>query len=405
MRQRLQTSWRATIYASYAGYITQAIINSFLPLLFLTLQREFQLSLSRITFLVTFNFGIQLFVDFASAKLVDRIGYRVSIVAAHVFAAVGLLLLGTLPYVLPVPYYGILFCVMLYAVGGGLTEVLISPIVEACPTDDKAAAMSFLHSFYCWGVVGVIVLSTLYFHIFGIGNWRYLAMLWAILPSVNALVYSQVPIRHLVEKGERMSVRGLAKTVLFWILLLMMICAGASEQAMSQWASAFAERALGVGKTFGDLLGACMFSILMGTARVIHAKLTYIDGKKYQVFCSILALSGYLLAVFAPLPALGLAGCGLVGFAVGAMWPGTFNLAAAGMPRGGTALFAFLALAGDIGCSSGPTLTGLVASAAGDNLKMGLLFAMIFPILMICAVWLLQRNEASAAAAGAAQPE
>lgn len=392
MRNLIKGNWKATIYASYAGYITQAVVNSFIPLLFVYFQKEFGLSLTKITFLVTFNFGLQLLIDFLSAGVVDRIGYRKCIVAAHVFAVAGLVSLGTLPRFMGNAYAGILISVIIYAVGGGLIEVLISPIVEACPTDDKTAAMSLLHSFYCWGVVAVIALSTLFFTAFGIENWYILAMLWAILPAANAVVFALVPIAKPVEEGQSMTMPQLFRSGIFWILFLLMVCAGASEQAMSQWASAFAESGLHVSKTLGDLFGPCLFSVFMGISRVIHSKNSRIPLGKYLAFSSVLCILGYALAVFFSSPVIGLLGCAVVGFSVGAMWPGSFSLASQNCPRGGTAMFALLALGGDIGCSGGPTLTGLVSNAFDGHLQAGLAAAMIFPIGLIVGLLLLARH-------------
>ena len=250
-------SCKHTIFACYAGYITQAIVNNLSPLLFVIFRDTFDLPLSEITLLITINFLIQLCVDCLSAVFVDKIGYRKCIVAAHVFAVAGLASLAILPFIMP-PFAGLLVSVFLYAVGGGLIEVLISPIVEACPTDNKASVMSLLHSFYCWGTVAVILLSTLFLTLAGRENWQILALLWAVFPLVNAVFFTQVPIAPLTEEGEGMKTRELFKSGLFWIFVVLMVASGASEQAMSQWASAFAELGLGVSKTVGDLAGPCM---------------------------------------------------------------------------------------------------------------------------------------------------
>lgn len=387
-------NYRQTLYSCYAGYITQAIVNSFAPLLFLTFQSEFSISLDRITLLVTVNFCIQLLVDLVSVRFVDKIGYRVSIVLAHAFAALGLLGLGLLPYWLPDPYWGLLAAIVLYAIGGGLLEVLVSPIVEACPFPNKAGVMSTLHSFYCWGCVFVILASTAFFALAGTEHWRYLAMLWALLPLINGIRFLHVPIAPLVSEEERMPLGELLRSRVVWLFFLLMVCAGASEQAMSQWASAFAESGLQVSKAVGDLAGPCLFSVLMGTARAIYGK--YSERWKLEPFLlgsGVLCVVSYLLAVFSPVPALALAGCGLCGLSVGILWPGTFSLGSARCRRGGTALFALFALCGDLGCSSGPTLVGLVSDAAGD-LKAGLLAAIVFPIALILAVLALRRTKA-----------
>lgn len=382
--QTIRRSYNHTLYASYLGYITQAIVNTFVPLLFLTFQSTYQISLERITSLVTVNFGIQLVVDLLSTKWVDKIGYRISIVAAHICAAGGLAGLGIFPDLFPDPYWGLLFAVGLYAVGGGLIEVLVSPIVEACPTEKKSAAMSLLHSFYCWGCVLVILISTLFFSIFGIANWRVLSLVWAALPLLNAFYYSQVPIATLHEEGEAMPARKLFSSGVFWVFALLMVCAGASEQAMSQWASAFAESGLQISKSVGDLAGPCMFSILMGVTRVFYAKFSErINLTAFMIGSGILCIVSYLLASLSVYPLLSLVGCGLCGLSVGILWPGAFSLACTACPKGGTAMFALLALAGDLGCSAGPSLVGFVSDAAQGNLKAGLLAAIGFPILLL----------------------
>ena len=385
--------YKHTILACYVGYITQAIINNFAPLLFLTFQSTFLLSLKQVTLLVTFNFLTQLVVDFLAAKFVDQIGYRPCVVAAHVFCAVGLVGLGWFPAILP-PYTGLLLAVVAYAIGGGLIEVLISPIVEACPTENKSAAMSLLHSFYCWGTVAVVLLSTVLFSALGMENWRLVGCLWALIPAFNALLFLRVPIAPIVSEGEGMSISGLFRQKIFWILALLMVCAGASEQAMSQWASAFAESGLQVSKTMGDLAGPCFFSILMGTARVVHAKLARrVNLESYIVLCALLCISSYVLAVLPLHPLVNLLGCGLCGFSVGVFWPGTFSIATKACPLGGTAMFALLALAGDLGCSLGPTVVGFVSAAFDDVLKMGLVAAIGFPALILLGIRLLRSRK------------
>lgn len=377
-------SYQHTIYASYFGYITQAIVNNLAPLLFLIFHEQFGLPLSQITLLITVNFCVQLIVDLLSAKFVDTIGYRICVIAAHLFASVGLISLGILPNICPNSFVGLLLAVVLYAIGGGLIEVLISPIVEACPTDNKASVMSFLHSFYCWGTVAVILLSTLFLTLIGKDYWPILAMLWAIVPLGNAVYFSRVPIAALTEEGESSSIQELFSTKIFWILAVLMVASGASEQAMSQWASAFAESGLHISKTAGDLAGPCFFSICMGCSRIFYAKFSEkVDLLTFLIGSGCLCIAAYLLAVFAPTPLLSLIGCGLCGLSVGILWPGTFSIAAKACPTGGTAMFALLALAGDIGCGSGPTLVGFISDIYSDQLKAGLLAAIVFPILLI----------------------
>ena len=391
----MKKGYQKTIYACFIGYIVQAIVNNFVPLLFVTFHDSYGIPLSKITLLVTFNFGLQLLVDLLSVGFVDRIGYRASMLLAHGLSAVGLFLLPVLPELFADPFIGLLIAILIYAVGGGLLEVLISPVVESCPTDNKEKAMSLLHSFYCWGQVGVVLVSTLFFAVFGIRNWKLLAMLWAVIPVLNGLFFIGVPITPLIEDDETgMKLGELLKNGLFWILFLMMLCAGASEQAVSQWASALAERGLGISKTLGDLAGPMTFGILMGISRAFYGK--YGDKIRLERFMgasALLCIASYLLIALVPVPALGLVGCALCGLSVGIMWPGTFSMAAASMRRGGTALFALLALAGDLGCSSGPTLAGFVSGVYGDNLRRGILAAVIFPIALLVSLLLIKRRR------------
>ena len=389
----MKQNYKRTIYACFIGYIVQAIVNNFVPLLFVTFQKSYNIPLSKITMLITLNFLIQLLVDMFSAWFIDKIGYRASMIVAHVSAAAGIIFLTVLPEILPDPFIGILLSVLLYAIGGGLLEVLVSPIVEACPTDKKEAAMRMLHSFYCWGSAGVVVLSTLFLAVFGSGSWRVLALIWALLPVANGIFFLKVPLAPLVEDGEKgMSVGELFRSGMFWVIMLMMVCAGASEQAVSQWASTFAEKGLGVSKALGDLTGPTVFSLLMGLSRLIYGKRgDKMDLTKTMLGCCGLCVAAYLLIGLTQSPLTGLIGVGLCGFSVGIFWPGTFSTASASMHRGGTALFALMALAGDLGCSAGPTVAGAVASALGDNLRAGILCGLGFPLLMIVGVLLMKR--------------
>ncbi|HIW74229.1 MAG TPA: MFS transporter [Firmicutes bacterium] len=389
----MRDNYQKTMAGCFVGYITQAIVNNFAPLLFLTFQSSYGIPLTQITMLVTFNFGIQLVVDLLAARFVDRIGYRPSIVAAHLFTASGLVCMTFLPELLPDPFVGLLLSVTLYAVGGGLIEVLISPIMEACPTENKEKAMSLLHSFYCWGHVGVVLISTLFFALFEIENWKILALVWAVVPLANAVLFLRAPIASLIQEGERgMTLRELFSSKLFWVLMLIMLSAGASEQAVSQWASTFAEKGLGVSKAVGDLAGPMAFALLMGLSRAFYGKYgDRINLDRFMILSGSLCILSYLCISLIPSPVFGLVGCGLCGLSVGIMWPGGCSKAAASLRSGGTALFALLALAGDLGCSSGPTLVGMVSGAFADNLRVGIFAALLFPALLILGVWLCGR--------------
>lgn len=390
----MSDKYQKTMYACFVGYIVQAIINNFVPLLFLTFEKNYHIPLSQITMLITFNFGVQLVVDFFAAKYVDRIGYRTSIVLAHVCSAAGLIGLAVLPELFPNSIMGLMIAVVIYAVGGGLIEVLISPIMESCPSKHKEKAMSLLHSFYCWGHVGVVLLSTLFFHFFGIENWKILAIMWAIIPVVNGIVFCKVPMASLMEEGETgMTLRELAGNGTFWILMLMMVCSGASEQGVSQWASTFAEKGLQISKTMGDLAGPMFFAILMGASRAFYGKYgDRLDLNRFMVGSSILCVLSYLCISLSPSPLLSLLGCGICGLSVGIMWPGSFSRASQSLPKGGTAMFAMLALAGDVGCGSGPTVVGYVTGLVGEDLKRGILAGVIFPVLLLVGIALLHRR-------------
>lgn len=389
---RRRADYKQTMLACYIGYITQAIVNSFMPMLFLTFQRQYGIALGRIALLSTINFSIQLVVDLLSAKFVDRIGYRICMIGAHIFNIVGIVGLTVFPEIMADPFVGLVIAVLFSAIGGGLCEVLVSPIAEACPTEKKDAQMSMLHSFYCWGVVGVVAISTAFFAAFGIENWKVMAWIWAVVPLVNIFNFAVVPINRVVEDGQGMSIAELFKSRMFWLLAALMVCSGASEQAMSQWASAYTESALNVTKAVGDLAGPCVFSILMGCSRVFYAKCSdKVDLRRFMAISGALCIVCYLLASLCESPALGLLGCGMCGLAVGIMWPGTFSIATERCPRGGTAMFALLALAGDAGCSAGPSLVNAVSSVAGGNLKAGMLAAIVFPAAMIVGLVMLRR--------------
>lgn len=386
-------TYKNTIISCFVGYVVQAIVNNFVPLLFVMFQNTYGIPLSRITLLVTFNFAVQILTDLVAARYVDRIGYRAAMVLAHAFSALGLAGLTVLPEVMD-PFAGILLAVMIYAVGGGLLEVLVSPVMESCPTDNKETAMSLLHSFYCWGHVGVVLISTVFFQFAGIENWKVLAIVWALIPVCNGLVFLKTPIASLMEEGEKgMTFAQLFRNKTFWWLLVMMVCSGASEHSVAEWASAFAEQALGIPKTLGDLAGPLSFAVCMGIARVIYGNYgEKIPLDRFMKGSALLCVAAYLLISLSPWPALSLFGCAVCGLSVGIMWPGSFSTAAAALRKGGTAMFAMLALAGDLGCGGGPTLVGLVSGAAGDNLKLGILAAIVFPAVMVLCLTRQKKN-------------
>ena len=385
--------YQKTLGACYLGFVTQAIAANFAPLLFLTFQNTYGISLEKIALIPVVFYLTQLLIDLGATKFADKIGYRICVVTSQVVSAAGLMLLAILPEVLPVPFPGILIAVVFYAIGSGLVEVLVSPIVEACPFENKDGRMSFLHSFYCWGAVGVILGSTLFFTVFGTENWRILTLIWALVPLVNVFQFLTCPIERLVKDGGSLPLRKLLRLPLLWMMILLMICSGASEATMAQWASAFTESALGVSKTVGDLAGPCLFAVFMGISRMLYGKMSEnLNLTKTMLLSGLLCVSCYLLASLSPLPILGLTGCALCGFSVGIMWPGTISLSSQKCPQGGTAMFAFLALAGDFGGTVSPAMVGSFSELVGGNLKTGLLAATIFPILLVVCLLVLNQR-------------
>lgn len=382
-----------TLVACYLGFITQAIAANFAPLLFLTFQNTYGISLEKIALIPVVFYLTQLLIDLGATKFADKIGYRICVVTSQVVSAAGLVLLAILPEILPLPFLGILIAVIFYAVGSGLVEVLVSPIVEACPFENKDGRMSLLHSFYCWGAVGVILGSTLFFAVFGIEHWQILTLIWALVPLVNIFQFLTCPIERLAEDGESLPLGKLFRMPLLWMMILLMICSGASEATIAQWASAFTESALGVSKTVGDLAGPCLFAAFMGISRILYGKMsTKLNLTKAMLLSGLLCVACYLLASLSPLPILGLAGCALCGFSVGIMWPGTISLSSQKCPQGGTAMFAVLALAGDFGSTVSPAIAGSLSEMAGGNLKAGLLAATFFPILLVVRLFVLNRK-------------
>lgn len=395
----LKLTAKHTVRAAYVGYLTQAITINFAPLLFITFEKTYHISMGKISLLIAISFLTQLTADMLAAKFPQKIKTRPLVILAHLCAVFGMTGFAWLPELLPDPYIGLMIPVIVAAVGGGIIEVLISPIVEACPTDEKSSAMSLLHSFYSWGLAGVVLLSTLFFSFAGIEHWRILSCLWAIIPAVGAIAFCFVPIYELHTDEENESEtrsHSFFRSGIFWIFFIMMFCAGAAEQAMGQWASSFAESGLGVSKAVGDILGPCLFAILMGLARTVYG----ISGGRIKllrfiVVSAVLCIVSYLLAALSPLPLLALIGCALCGLSVGIMWPGTYSLASVKMPWGGVKMFALLAMAGDLGCLAGPTAAGWIAEACGNDLRVSFLISIVFPVLILLMAYLGFRKKRS----------
>ena len=392
-----EKDYKKTLIACYLGFVTQAISANFAPLLFLTFKNTYGITLEKIAMIPLVFYLTQLLVDLAATKFADKVGYRMCVVASQVLSSVGLVFMAILPEMLPLPFMGILISVVLYAIGSGLIEVLVSPIVEACPFENKDGMMSLLHSFYCWGAMGVILGSTLFFVVFGVENWKTLTFIWALVPLYNTFNFIRCPIERLIEDGKSMGIRKLLKTPVFWLMIILMVCSGASEATMAQWASAFTESAIGVSKTVGDLAGPCLFAMFMGISRMLYGKFSEkLDLIKVMLGCGIMCAGCYLVASLSTSPILGLAGCAFCGLAVGIMWPGSISISSQKCPRGGTAMFAFLALAGDLGAMVSPAMVGSLSEMAGGNLKTGLLTATIFPVFLVFGLLILKKKVGKA---------
>ncbi len=377
-------NYNHTITASYISYTVQALVNNFTPLLFVTFSLNYGISLDKIGLLVTINFLFQLVIDSIAARFLDKIGYRTSMICAQFSAAFGFILLGFLPDIID-PFFAIIISTLFTALGGGLIEVTVSPVVEAIPEDKKhKGAMSILHSFYCWGQLLTVLVSTLFFVFCGIKNWRIMSFLWACLPLLNGIYCFFIPIRSLNETATPLPMKKLLANKLFWLFIFIMVCAGATELTVSQWASALAEKNLNVSKTVGDLTGPCIFALLMGLVRAFYGKFS--DKLKIEnalLLSGIIGVIGYLMISLSANPVISLSGCALTGIASALLWPETLTLSAKSIYGGGTAMFALLALGGDLGCSIGPGIAGCFSEIFGQNLQIGVLSGIIFPIGII----------------------
>lgn len=387
-------SYKRTKLSCYTGYFVQAIINNLPPLLFIVFHEQFGIGLKRLSALITVNFVSQIAVDLFAIKFSDKIGYKILSVLSQSVTTVGLILLAFLPNSIN-PFTGIMIAIILNAIGSGLMEVIISPIVEAIPGDKKTSQMAFLHSFYCWGQVFVVLVTTLLIKFLGKENWHFIPLLWAILPAVNTISFISCPMPPNLASEKRTPVGKLFFKKQFILMLLLMLCAGASELGMSQWSSYFAETGLHVTKQTGDILGPCMFAVLMGVGRVLFG----IFGEKLNIktalsVSAILCGVSYIAVSLSDNQYISLIFCAFTGICISMMWPGTFSLAARKFPDGGNSMFGILALTGDMGCTLGPWVVSFAALNFCDgNLKGGLGFGALFPIIMIISLILITGNK------------
>ena len=395
-------TFKGTKIACYTGYFVQAIVNNLAPLLFVIFSERYNIDLTTIGSLILINFVTQMIIDILSVKIVDKIGFKRIVVSSHFFAFAGLVMLGVLPELTSHHFIAIAASLVVSAIGSGMIEVTISPIVESLPSDKKAADMSLLHSFYCWGQMLVVALSTLYIKLAGGENWNILPIIWSVIPLVNMFNFMSVPFMPPIEEEEIVPVKKLLKSKAFIVAMIIMFCAGASELAMSQWSSFFAEEGLHVSKFTGDLLGPCLFAVLMGAGRLFYGLYgDKIDLIKIMSEFSVLCIICYLTASFSHNSTVSLLACAVTGLSISLFWPGTFSLAAKKFPNGSGGLFGILALLGDIGCGTGPWLISYISSAfksanpalsEGAALKNGLAFGCIFPIILIIGLIVLKKD-------------
>lgn len=404
----MEENYRKTLKACYIGFITQAILNNLAPLLFVVFQDWYDVSFEMLGRLILINFMTQIVADLLAVKYASRLGYRTSAIIAHICSVLGLVSLAILPQIMPQPYIGLVISVMIYALGGGIIEVLMSPIVESLPFDEKSSEMSLLHSFYCWGQVAVVLGTTLLLKIIGTQYWSLAPLLWSIIPLSNIYRFMKVPLMPLTDEENIMPLQKLFSSKVFIVALILMLCAGASELTMSQWSSLFAEKGLQVSKMVGDLLGPCLFAVFMGIGRTIYGKLgDRINIERALLYSSILCIGCYLITALAINPFISLIGCAICGLSVSLLWPGTFSLSAKRYPQGGVMMFGLLAVFGDLGASIGPWMAGFVSNAVQKfyvsefsavqieqvALKTGILISVIFPIILLVGILVLKREK------------
>lgn len=394
-------TYKHTLHSCYLAYVTQAAVVNLAPILFVIFQTEFGLTYQQIGALSLINFLTQLSIDAVAIKTLDKVGYRPAAIGCCACCTLGFLLLAICPAIWPGEFFALCLPVIVYAVGGGLAEVIVSPIADSLPLENKEGSMALVHGAYSWGQAAVVLVSTCTLAIIGHARWQWLPLIWAILPLYNLFRFCRVPLMPTIPDEHRTPLRDLLKNGTLWLFLLVMLCAGASEVAMSQWSSLFAEKALGVNKVLGDIAGPCLFAVFMGLGRIGFGKF----GTKWKLsrillLCALLAIVCYLLTAFFPHPIISLTACALTGLAVSLMWPGTVSLSAAAFPLGGAALFAFLALFGDLGCSVGPWLTGVVSDAVSVSnsdmaLRIGLAAGTIFPLTLFVTLFFLKSKIGS----------
>lgn len=381
--------YKSTIRACYIGNLVGALVTNLSPLLFVILMGSYNLSFEQVGRLVLINFFTQIIADLAFSKPVDTYGVRPFITLGHALVFIGFVMFAFSPRLFPhSPYTGLMLATVVFSCGGGLLELLLSAIVQAVPSDAKAAAMSLLHSFYAWGFIVVVVLTFLMLKLFGSANWPWLFLIWSLVPLFNFFNFLRVPLPPQVPDEHRTSTRVLASTPFFIFVVLGIALGGAAEVSMSQWTSAYAETTLGLSKQTGDLLGLCLFAGLLGLGRVLYG--TY--GKRFDIWRvmflgSLFAAGCYLVAALSQHPIVSLVACAFCGLGVALLWPGSVTNAAHRFPFAGASMFAILAAGGDTGAAVGPWLLGLIADQIPTDfplspLRVGMVIGTLFPLAM-----------------------
>ncbi len=381
-----------TKYASFITCFSTAITGNFSALLFLSFHRMYGISYTLLGLLILMNFGTQLIFDLLFSFCSGKFNLKFCVKITPLVMAVGLVLLGLAPVIFKNNiFFGLIFATVVASCGGGLSEVLSSSVIAAIPSNNPQRTMSILHSCYAWGVVIVVLVTTAFFRFFGIENWAALTLFFAIIPFVAFLMFLFSSVPDLEEDSEDSVQGNILKNKTMWLCVLAIFLGGAAECTMSQWCSTYLEQSFGITKAVGDVFGVALFGAMLGLGRTLFARF----GKKIEnalFFGSVMASVCYLCAALVPVPAVGMLACAFTGFSVAMLWPGSLLAVQKLVPEKSVTMFALMAAGGDMGASLCPQLVGIItdavmnlnifssASAEQISMKIGLLFATLFPV-------------------------
>lgn len=405
-------SYQLTTISCFVGIFCQAVSSNITAILFIPLMTLYGLSYVHLGLLVGINFTTQVLVDIIASRLVDRYGFRVFVLPSDILAVIGLVLFGLTPVLFDNILTGLVFSTIIFSASCGLQEVMLSPIVNAIPHNDKGPAMALMHSFYAWGQVATIIITTLFLFFFGIENWQVIVFLWALVPLVNFFMFLAAPFPGVIHENQRMTMRDLILKPFYLVALLAIMGGAATELVMNQWSSTFSEKVLELPKVTGDILGMCGFAVFLGLGRVLYGRYgSKINMNNVLVGSAAAAVVCYIAVAISPLPAISLAACAVCGLAASLLWPGTLVITAEKYPLAGAWIFAILAAAGDIGAASGPFAAGVITDltrqmpsilqfAASLQLlpdqfaiRIAILLSAIFPLFTLACHWFLKQRQ------------